>query len=121
VIDVLSGKPVCLYFNLRRNTNMTINKSTLSVALGGVLVASMAASPVAGAAQSPFAMASLDKGYMVAAADTAKDGKDTKMKDGKCGEGKCGGDKAKTGKPAADKAKMKDGKCGEGKCGGTKK
>jgi len=103
---------------------MTINKSTLSIALGSVFVASMAASSVAGAAQSPFAMASLDKGYMVAAADMAKDGKmdsktDAKMKDGKCGEGKCGGNKAKDAK-GDDKAKMKDGKCGEGKCGGKK-
>jgi uncharacterized low-complexity protein len=101
---------------------MANTKSTLSLALGGVFVASMAASSFAAAAQSPFAMASLDKGYMVAAADTAKDGK---MKDGKCGEGKCGAatDKAKTkdAKTDADKAKMKDGKCGEGKCGGTKK
>ena len=48
---------------------MTIKKSTLSIALGSVFVASMAASSVAGAAQSPFAMASLDKGYMVAEAD----------------------------------------------------
>jgi uncharacterized low-complexity protein len=106
---------------------MTINKSKLSIALGTVFVASMAASSVAGAAQSPFAMASLDKGYMVAAADMAKDGKmdsktdsktDAKMKDGKCGEGKCGGNKTKDGKMDT---KMKDGKCGEGKCGATKK
>jgi len=97
---------------------MTINKSTLSIALGSVFVASMAVSSVAGAAQNPFAMASLDKGYMVAAADTAKDGK---MKDGKCGEGKCGASKAKETKSVADKAKMKDGKCGEGKCGAIKK
>lgn len=97
---------------------MTIGKSKLSIALGSVFVASMAASPVAGAAQNPFAMASLDKGYMVAAADTAKD---NKMKDGKCGEGKCGATKAKEIKPTADKVKMKDGKCGEGKCGSSKK
>ena len=97
---------------------MTIKKSTLSLALGGVFVASMAASSIASAAQSPFAMASLDNGYMVAQADKAKEGK--------CGEGKCGGAKAKDGKmddkaKAGDKAKAKDGKCGEGKCGGAKK
>ena len=101
---------------------MTINKTKLSIALGSALVVSMAASSVAVAAQNPFAMASLDKGYMVAAADTAKDGK---MKEGKCGEGKCGAatDKAKTkdAKSDADKAKMKEGKCGEGKCGAMKK
>lgn len=94
---------------------MANTKSKLSIALGSVFVATVAASSVAGAAQSPFAMASLDNGYMVAAADKAKEGK--------CGEGKCGGNKAKAkeGKCGGDKAKMKDGKCGEGKCGGTKK
>ena len=101
---------------------MTINKSTLTIALGSVFVASMAASSVAGAAQSPFAMASLDKGYMVAEADMAKDGK---MKEGKCGgnkanEAKCGANKTKEAKCGANKAKMKDGKCGEGKCGSKK-
>lgn len=94
---------------------MTINKTKLSIALGSALVASMAVTTVAHAAQNPFAMASLDKGYMVAAAD------DAKMKDGKCGEGKCGAAKEKAAKAAAEKAKMKDGKCGEGKCGGAKK
>jgi uncharacterized low-complexity protein len=81
----------------------------------------MAATSTVNAAQNPFAMASLDKGYMVAAADTAKD---SKMKDGKCGEGKCGAttdktkakakesDKAKEAKCGADHAKTKDGKCG---------
>ena len=96
---------------------MTSNKKTLSIALGSALVASMAVSCAANAAQNPFAMASLDKAYMVAAADTAKDGK---MKEAKCGEGKCGA-LAKEVKPVADKAKMKEGKCGEGKCGGSKK
>ena len=112
---------------------MTNNKSKLSLALGTVFVASMAASSVAVAAQNPFAMASLDKGYMVAAADKAKDGKcgegkcgasmdaKVKVKDGSCGaangkmkEGNCGA--SKTAVP-----KMSDGKCGEGKCGATKK
>jgi uncharacterized low-complexity protein len=104
---------------------MAKTKSTLSLALGSVFVASMAASSVASATQSPFAMASLDNGYMVAQADKAKEGK---CGEGKCGatkakEGKCGGDKAKAkeGKCGGDKAKMKDGKCGEGKCGATKK
>jgi uncharacterized low-complexity protein len=97
---------------------MTINKSTLSIALGSVFVASMAASSVAGAAQSPFAMASLDKGYMVAEADKAKEGK---CGGNKANEAKCGANKAKEAKCGANKAKMKDGKCGEGKCGATKK
>ena len=95
---------------------MTINKTKLSIALGSALVVSMAASSVAVAAQNPFAMASLDKGYMVAAADTAKDGKmkEGKCGEGKCGEGKCGGEgHTAEGHCGADKA-------GEGKCGGDK-
>ena len=105
---------------------MTNNKSTLTLALGTVFVASMAASSLAVAAQNPFSMASLDRGYMVAAADMSKE---AKAKEGKCGEGKCGASKADStkmkdgncgaNKPATDKAK--DGKCGEGKCGSTKK
>ncbi len=129
VIEALiPGNRFVLNFKLRRNTNMTIKKSTLSIALGSVFIASMAASSVVSAAQNPFAMASLDKGYMVAAADMAKDGK---MKDGKCGEGKCGANKAKEGKAGGDMAKegkMKEGKCGgdpakmkDGKCGADKK
>lgn len=68
--------------------------------------AATALSPLAHAAENPFAVKSLQSGYQLAQADT-------KQKDGKCGEGKCGGDKK------AEKGK--DGKCGEGKCGSTKK
>ncbi len=102
---------------------MIKTKTTLSIALGSVFVAAMAASSIASAAQSPFAMTSLDKGYMVVAqADMAKDAKPAaKAKDGKCGEGKCGGDKAKMKDAKPADAKAKDGKCGEGKCGGAKK
>ncbi|MBT8121256.1 MAG: hypothetical protein KJO10_01875, partial [Gammaproteobacteria bacterium] len=102
------------------------------VAMGAAFVTSLATSPVANAAENPFAMSELGSGYMVA---------DSHM-EGKCGEGKCGGDKAKKegkcggdkdrgcseeakaakeGKCGGDKAKsMKEGKCGEGKCGGNK-
>ena len=102
---------------------MTNTKSTLSLALGSVFVATMAVSSVASAAQNPFNMASLDKGYMVAEADMAKDGK---MKEGKCGEGKCGASKGKDAKMEGKMdgkmdGKMKEGKCGEGKCGANKK
>ena len=107
---------------------MAINKTALSLALGTAFTFSLATSPVVNAAENPFSMQSLDKGYMVADAD--------KMKDGKCGasktkaktkDAKCGGDmekdaaagKMKDGK-CGDAAKMKDGKCGEGKCGASK-
>ena len=120
---------------------MAIKKSTLTLALGTAFAASLTASPVVNAAQNPFAMQSLDKGYMVAdAGDKAKDGKcggnkETKAKDGKCGaskdakavEAKCGGNmekdaaagKMKDGK-CGNAPKMKDGKCGEAKCGANK-
>ncbi|MCP5278429.1 MAG: hypothetical protein H6935_08700 [Thiobacillus sp.] len=99
---------------------MNATKKTLTLALGAALTAAIGTAGLAQAAGNPFAMQGLSSGYMVAAADKAKDGKcgegkcggskDAKAKDGKCGEGKCGG----------SKAKAKDGKCGEGKCGGKK-
>lgn len=101
---------------------------TLTTAVGGVFVATLAASPVhadTAAAANPFMVADLGSGYQVAA-------------EGKCGEGKCGGsskdkaeDKAGEGNCAAekkgeegtcaaqkeeDKEKGGEGKCGEGKC-----
>ena len=112
-------------------------KKPLAIALGTVFVTSLAGTPVANAAENPFAMSDMSGGYMVAEKGEGKCGgsmdkggmdKD-KMKEGKCGEshkemkeGKCGegmsGDMAKEG---MDKSKMKkEGKCGEGKCGGSK-
>ena len=114
-------------------------KTLIASAVGSAFIASMAAAPLASAAENPFALSGLSSGYQVAdnhgaakpaegkcgAAKPAEgkcgakagakpmDGKcgaAAKAKDGKCGEGKCG-----------NKAKMKDGKCGEGKCGGAKK
>jgi uncharacterized low-complexity protein len=94
-------------------------KKPLAIALGAAFVTTLAATPVANAADNPFAMSELSSGYMVA-----------EMAEGKCGEGKCGGDKSKTdaegkcgeGKCGGDKAKTAaEGKCGEGKCGGEMK
>lgn len=97
---------------------MKASKATLTLAL----TAAIGSVGIAHAAGNPFALNALSQGYMVAAADKAKEGKcgegkcggtkkDTKAKDGKCGEGKCGG---------ASNAKAKEGKCGEGKCGSKK-
>jgi uncharacterized low-complexity protein len=111
-------------------------KKPLSIALGAAFATSLAAAPVANAADNPFAMSELSSGYMVAemaegkcgegkcggdkAKTTATEGADKTMGEGKCGEGKCGGDKAKTmATEGADKA-MGEGKCGEGKCGANK-
>jgi uncharacterized low-complexity protein len=97
-------------------------KKPLAIALGAAFVTTLAATPVANAAENPFAMSELSSGYMVAemaegkcggdkAGATATESADKATAEGKCGEGKCGGEK-----------KMdKEGKCGEGKCGGDKK
>lgn len=82
---------------------MKINKQTaLTLALGSALAMSLTAAPVS-AAENPFAARSMEKGYMVAGADKAR-------------EGKCGGMKSADDE-AANKKMMKEGKCGEGKCG----
>lgn len=110
-------------------------KKSVSVAVGAAFVAAMSAAPVVNAETNPFAMQSLDSGYMQLAEGKCGEGKcgegkkTTKM-EGKCGEGKkessmegkCGeGKKAdrmegKCGE--SKKATRMEGKCGEGKCGG---
>ena len=106
-------------------------KKPLAIALGAAFITSLAGTPVANAAENPFAMSELSSGYMVAEMAEGKCGEGKcggdKMKtEGKCGEGKCGGDKAaaeggdKAAAEGGDKAKA-EGKCGEGKCGGAKK
>ena len=93
-------------------------KKPLAIALGAALVTTLAATPVANAADNPFAMSELSSGYMVAEMAEGKCGGDKAKSEaeGKCGEGKCGG--AKTEAEAKSTA---EGKCGEGKCGGEKK
>jgi len=108
-----------------------INLKPLVIALGTAFVTTLAITPVANAAENPFAMSDLSSGYMVAEKAEGKCGGD-KMKEGKMKmdkEGKCGGDKMKEGKMKMDKEgkcggdKMKEGKMKmdkEGKCGGSK-
>ena len=85
---------------------MNASKTSLILALTSVI----GTAGIAHAAGNPFAMQSLNRGTLVAAADD------------KAMEGKCGGDKGKAmeGKCGGDKAKAKEGKCGEGKCGAKK-
>lgn len=69
---------------------MSSHKNLISVALGTAFAATLGAAPLVFAAENPFALQSLDKGYMVADHHEAK-----AMKEGKCGamkagEGKCG-------------------------------
>lgn len=74
---------------------MSSKKTLISVAVGSAFAASLGVAPVVSAAENPFALQSLDKGYMVADNHAAKP---KAMKEGKCGEGKCGNMKAGEGK-----------------------
>jgi uncharacterized low-complexity protein len=82
----------------------------VAAALGTTFAVSLAASPIASAADNPFSLTELGQGYMVA----GHDGGD------KDAEGKCG-DKKDEGK--GDQKDEGEGKCGgskddaEGKCG----
>jgi uncharacterized low-complexity protein len=77
-------------------------------AIGAVFAATVL-SPLASAADNPFAMQKLSGGYQLAATDMT----DKKM------DGSCSADKKKDGSCSAEKkaTKKKDGKCGEFKCG----
>ncbi|WP_341744358.1 hypothetical protein [Azonexus hydrophilus] len=104
-----------------------MKKQTLTSLAIGSAFAAVALTPVAHAADNPFAAKQLSAGYQLSQADT-------KGKEGKCGEAKCGADKkAKDAKCGADKKtdakcgadkkpadKKADGKCGEAKCGAKK-
>ena len=81
---------------------MASKKKAIGVAVGSTLVAGMAMTPMANAADNPFALKSLHGGYMVAEAQTETP---NKAPEAKCGQGKCGG-----GMSSASKA-------GEAKCG----
>ncbi|ARU30311.1 hypothetical protein CAP31_00560 [Sulfuriferula sp. AH1] len=96
-------------------------KSTLALTLGSAFIATAGMNPAAQAAQNPFVMQTLDKGYMTAEADTVKSGKAAEMN---CGASmNMGGSKkaieqktpkAVSAKPAVDK------KSAEAKCGAAK-
>lgn len=65
---------------LKKNTIKPV--STL---FSTAFVVSLAASPLANAAENPFELTELSNGYTIADAEG-------KCGEGKCGEGKCGGD-----------------------------
>ncbi len=77
---------------------MSSKKPLISVAVGSAFAAALAAAPIVSAAENPFAMQPLDKGYMLAQAG--------KMGEGKCGAGKCGAAMTNAGK--GDKNCMAD-------------
>jgi len=91
----------------------------IAAALGTTFAVTLAAAPIANAADNPFSVTTFDSGYMVAGDHEGKCGAEKAE-----GEGKCGGDKkAEEGKCGGDKSEEKadaEGKCGEGKCGGDK-
>jgi hypothetical protein len=94
--------------------NMPSKKSIISLALGSALAATLGTASIASAAENPFAMQSLNKGYMVAQSDYG-DRKDGDKRDD-YGDKKDGyGDKKD------DYGDRKDGygdkKRGEGRCG----
>jgi len=89
-------------------------KSNLSIAAATTFAVSLAASPLASAAENPFELTDYASGYMVAEGE------------GNCGEGKCGekgegegncGEKGEGEGKCGEKGEG-EGKCGEGKCGG---
>jgi len=82
---------------------MSKRKSIISAAVGSAVAATLGFAPIASAAENPFAMQPMEKGYMVA--DAGKHG-EKKAGEGKCGEGKCG--EGKCGAAMADTDK--DGK-----------
>ena len=75
---------------------MPSKKSIISLALGSALAATLGTASIASAAESPFAVQSLNKGYMVAGSHDYGDKRDDygDKKDGygdkKRGEGRCG-------------------------------
>lgn len=77
---------------------MACKKARLTAALGTAVTASLIATPAVRAADNPFEIQALERGYQVVALDMDLAAKPDKKKEGKCGEGKCG----------------------EGKCGGSK-
>jgi len=93
-----------------------MSKKTLipiAAALGTTFVVSLAASPVVLAADNPFALNDLSRGYMVAEEGNCGEEKDA--------EGKCGEEKEGEGKCGENKDTSAEGKCGEGKCGEKRK
>ncbi len=80
---------------------MASKKTALSLAIGSAFAASIAAAPIASAADNPFQLESLKSGYQIAGVAKGEDSD-------KGSEAKCGGDKDT------------EAKCGEAKCGGSK-
>ena len=77
---------------------MSSKKSIISIAVGSALAATLGVVPIVSAADSPFALQSLDKGYLVADAGEKKNREGKCGGEGACGEGRCGAAMADTNK-----------------------
>ena len=71
-------------------------KSIISVAVGSAFAATLGMAPIASAAENPFSMQIMDKGYMVAYGDKRVD--ESKSGEGKCSEHKHGASMADANK-----------------------
>jgi uncharacterized low-complexity protein len=89
---------VTIVIATQESSAMACKKACLTAALGTAVTASLIATPAVRAADNPFEIQALERGYQVVALDMDLAAKPDKKKEGKCGEGKCG----------------------EGKCGGSK-
>ena len=95
----------------------------IALAVGAALAGSFALSGTANAdsIESPFAMSTLNMGYMLANGEGSCGGdKEGKGGEGACGEGSCGGDKKGEGEGACGEGSCGGDKEGEGSCGGDK-
>ena len=94
----------------------------IALAVGAALASSFALSGTANAdsIESPFALSTLNVGYMLANGEGSCGGDKDKEKEGEgaCGEGSCGGDKEGEGSCGGDKDDA-EGSSGEGSCGGS--
>lgn len=75
-----------------------MSKKTLIAVAGSAFVASLAAAPIASAAENPFALSGLTSGYQVADSTTPAKPMEGKCGGMKAGEGKCGMSMADTNK-----------------------
>jgi uncharacterized low-complexity protein len=71
---------------------MSHKKSVISIAIGSAFAATLGVAPIASAADSPFVIQPLDKGYMAAQGHG-----EMKIAQAKCGQGKCGAMKSSEG------------------------
>ena len=93
----------------------------VALAVGAALASSFAISGTASAdsIDSPFALSSLNVGYMLVNGEGSCGGDKKGEEEGACGEGSCGEGSCGEGSCGGDK-KGEEGACGEGSCGGDK-